>query len=95
MKRVEIIANQSIEADLFEAMTRRGAGRQYTKIPAIMGAGNSDPKMGDHIWPEENMMLIIYCSEEEAAKLKDAVAEVKKRFPKEGLKIFTSQADPG
>ena len=91
MKRVEIIANQSIEADLFEAITRKGAGRCYTKIPSVMGVGNSDPKMGDHIWPEENVMIIIYCEEEEAEILQEAVEEVKELFPREGLKIFSSQ----
>ncbi len=93
MKRIEIVANQSIEADLFEAINRRGAGKKFTRIPGIMGAGNSDPKMGDHIWPEENVMIIIYCEEEEAALLKDAVEEIKERFPREGLKLFSSNAD--
>ena len=93
MKRIEIIANQSIEADLFEAINRRGAGKKFTKVPGIMGAGNSDPKMGDHIWPEENVMIIIYCDEQEAQLLKEAVREVKEHFPREGLKLFSSDAD--
>lgn len=93
MKRIEIIANQSIETDLFEAITKKGAGRRFTKIPSVMGVGNSDPKMGDHIWPEENVMIIIYCEEEEEAKLKEAVKEVKEHFPREGLKIFISQCE--
>lgn len=89
MKRLEIIVNQSIEADLFEAFRRRSAGSHFTKIPGAMGAGNSDPKMGDHIWPEENVILIIYCGDEEAARIEDAVAETKEHFPSEGLKLFT------
>jgi hypothetical protein len=89
MKRLEIIVNQSIEADLFEAFRRRGAGSHFTKIPGAMGAGNSDPKMGDHIWPEENVILIIYCEDEEAAAITEAVEETKGRFPSEGLKLFT------
>lgn len=93
MKRVEIIVNQSIETDLFEAIRSKGVGRHFTKIPIVMGVGNSDPKMGDHIWPEENVMFIIYCGEEEAGKLKDAVKEVNEQFPREGLKVFTSQCE--
>jgi len=93
VKRVEIIANQSIEADLFEIFIKKGIGRHYTKIPNAMGVGNSDPKMGDHIWPEENVMIIIYCEEKEAVKLKDAVKEVNELFPREGLKVFTSQCE--
>jgi len=78
---------------LFEAIRSRNIGKHYTKIPNIMGAGNSDPKQGDHIWPEENVMLIIYCDEEEARQLKEAVQEVKEHFPQEGLKIFTVAAE--
>lgn len=89
MRRVEIIINQSIEADLFETFTRLGVARHYTKIPGAHGVGNSDPKMGDHIWPEENVVLIIYCKKEEAAAINEAVQDVKKRFPNEGLKIFS------
>ena len=88
MKRLEIIVNQSIEADLFEAFRRRGVGKHFTKIPGAMGAGNSDPKMGDHIWPEENVILIIYCEKEEATGIGEAVEETKKHFPDEGLKLF-------
>ncbi|MDC7232595.1 MAG: hypothetical protein PQJ58_05150 [Spirochaetales bacterium] len=89
MRRVEIIVNQSIEADLFESFSSRGVASHYTKIPGAHGVGNSDPKMGDHIWPEENVVLIIYCKKEEAALIEDAVKDVKKRFPSEGLKIFS------
>ncbi len=89
MKRLEIIANQSIEADLFEAFRRRGAGTHFTKIPGAHGAGNSDPKMGDHIWPEENVILIFYCEDREAAAITEAVEETKRHFPGEGLKLFS------
>jgi len=88
MKRLEIIVNQSIEADLFEAFSRRGVAGHYTKIPGAMGAGNSDPKMGDHIWPEENVVIIIYCEQDEAELIQAAVTEIKEHFPREGLKLF-------
>ncbi|MDC7239273.1 MAG: hypothetical protein PQJ50_02830 [Spirochaetales bacterium] len=88
MKRVEIIVNQSIETDLFENFARYGVARRYTKIPGAHGVGNSDPKMGDHIWPEENVVLIIYCNAEEAELLEKGVQDTKKKFPAEGLKIF-------
>ncbi len=88
MRRIEIIVNQSIETDLFETFSRYGVVRHYTKIPGTHGVGNSDPKMGDHIWPEENVVLIVYCKKAEAELIEQAVAEVKKKFPDEGLKIF-------
>ena len=88
MKRIEIIANRAVEADLFDAFKKRDVVNKYTKVPLAFGAGNSDPKMGDHIWPEENIILIVYCEEDEAAKIKEAVAEVKSFFNQEGIKLF-------
>ena len=88
MKRLEIIANRAVEADLFDAFHKRDVVKKYTKIPTALGMGNSDPKMGDHIWPEENLVLIIYCEEEEAVKIREAVADVKTFFTQEGIKLF-------
>jgi len=89
MRRIEIIVNQSIEADLFEAFSRYQAVKHYTRIPGAHGVGHSDPKMGDHIWPEENAVIIVYCKKEEARLIEKAVMEVKKQFPTEGIKIFS------
>lgn len=89
MRRIEIIINQSIESDLFETFTSLNVAKHYTKIPSAHGVGRSDPKMGDHIWPEENVVLIIYCKKDEAALIEEAVQNVKKRFPNEGLKLFS------
>jgi hypothetical protein len=44
--------------------------------------------MGDAIWPEENFMLIVWCEEEEAGRIKRAVDSVKEKFPGEGIKLF-------
>lgn len=88
MKRVEIIANRSIEEDLFEAFEKAGVAKHYTKIPIVVGVGNSGPRMGDHIWPEENFMLIIYCEQEEADGIRGVVTELKTFFASEGIKIF-------
>ena len=88
MKRLEIIANRAVEDDLFEAFRKRDVVQQYTKIPIAYGIGNSDPKMGDHIWPEENIVLVVYCNEMEAEKIREAVMEVKSFFTQEGIKLF-------
>ncbi|MBW8002916.1 MAG: hypothetical protein FVQ80_12990 [Planctomycetes bacterium] len=88
MKRIEIIANHSVEEDILEALKRRKAGKYYTKIPSVQGVGSSDPRFGDHVWPEENCVIIIYCGEEEAILIREAVSEVKGRFETEGIKLF-------
>lgn len=90
MKRVEIIANHSIEEDLFEAFEKRNIVKAFTKIPSVHGAGNSTPKRGDHIWPEENFLLLVFCNEEEAKLISQSVAEVKEHFTNEGIKLFIS-----
>ena len=88
MIRVEIIANQSVEENILEALKIEGVGKHYTKYPNILGVGSCGPRMGDAVWPEENFALVIWCEEEEARGIAQAVAYVKGRFPKEGIKVF-------
>lgn len=88
MKRIEIIANRSIEEDMFEAFDKVGIAQHYTKVPIVVGVGNSGPRMGDHIWPEENFMLIVYCEDDEAAAIHREIEKLKEFFETEGIKIF-------
>jgi hypothetical protein len=44
--------------------------------------------MGDAIWPEENFAMVIWCEDEEARTIAQALAGVKERFPDEGIKLF-------
>ncbi len=89
MKRVEIIANLSVEEDLMEAFATAGLVKAYTKIPVVHGSGRSDPKMGDAVWPEENFILLVYCNEAEAIQIEEIVAGIKTKFRNEGIKVFT------
>lgn len=88
MIRLEIIANQSVEENILDAFKYEGVGKYYTKFPNIYGVGNSGPRMGDPIWPEENFGFVIWCEEEEARGIKRAIEFVKKKFPDEGIKLF-------
>jgi hypothetical protein len=88
MIRIEIIANQSVEENILEAMAREQVGKFYTKIPNIYGVGSSGPRMGDAVWPEENFSLVIWCEEEEALGIRRAVSSVKEKFTDEGIKLF-------
>jgi len=89
MIRIEIIANHSVEENIHEALAKENAGKYYTKYPGIFGVGNTGPRMGDAIWPEENFSLIIWCEEDEARAVHRAIAAVKEKFPGEGIKIFS------
>ena len=88
MIRLEIMANNSVEENIQEAFKEEGVGKHYTKIPSAYGVGSSGPRMGDAIWPEENFVYIIWCKEDEALGIKEAIAKVKKQFPDEGIKLF-------
>ena len=88
MIRVEVIANNSVEENILEALKTQGVGKYYTKYPGICGVGNSGPRMGDPIWPEENFVLVIWCEDEEAMGIERAIASVKEQFPNEGIRIF-------
>ncbi|MDR3020832.1 MAG: hypothetical protein LBU66_08030 [Treponema sp.] len=88
MIRIEIIANQSVEENILEALAREQVGKHYTKIPNIFGVGSAGPRMGDAVWPEENFSLVIWCEDDEAQGVKRAVYSVKEKFPGEGIKLF-------
>jgi len=89
MIRVEVIANRSVEENILDALKFEDVGKNYTKYPGILGVGNSGPRMGDAIWPEENFVFVFWCEEEDAAAIERAVAFVKARFPNEGIKMFS------
>jgi hypothetical protein len=88
MIRIEIIANNSVEENILEALAKEQAGKFYTKIPNVLGVGSSGPRMGDAVWPEENFAMIIWCEEEEAKGIERAIASVKEKFHDEGIKLF-------
>lgn len=90
--RVEIIANRSIEEDMHDAFRKAGVAARYTKQPVVHGVGSSGPRMGDHVWPEENFVLTTYCGEEELEKIREVVLELKEFFCSEGIKVFAVEA---
>lgn len=88
MKRVEVIANRSVEDDLLAAFAAAGVAQKYTKYPVVHGVGESGPRMGDPVWPEENFALVCYCGEAEAGRIEELAGEVRSRFPAVGIAVF-------
>ena len=89
MIRVEIVANHSVEENIFEAFAKEQVGKYYTKFSNVLGVGSAGPRMGDAIWPEENFVLVIWCEPREAMGIKRAVNKVKEQFPDEGITFFS------
>lgn len=92
MRRMDLIYSAAIEEDLFEGFKEREIGKKYTKLNNVMGAGCSIPRLGDAIWPQLNVQMIIFCDEEEARKIVEVVEVVRKLYPTEGIACFESEA---
>ncbi len=88
MCRLEIIANNTVEEDIRQALNDVEDGFSYTRLNNVHGRGNTDPRMGDAVWPEENFIYIIYTDDVTAGKMVEAVRDVKKRFTIEGIRVF-------
>jgi hypothetical protein len=93
MKRIEIIANRSVQTDIIEGLEQRLTGFCYTLLPLVHGKGKREYHLGTATWPEENFMLISFLADEDAEIACDVIKEIKSRFPDEGIKIFSLNAD--
>ncbi len=88
MIRTEIYANRSVEEDIFEEVEKRIPGFSYSLVEDVKGRGRSGVRHGTAIWPELNILYTLYGNKHDALLVEEAVREVKKAFPKEGIKIF-------
>lgn len=91
--RLEIIFSQAVEEDFEQAFSELGIGKRFTKFASVMGAGFSTPRLGNAVWPQLNMMYIIYCANEEADKIKGVITRLRNQYPTEGIACFVSQAE--
>lgn len=92
LKRVEIILSAAVDEDFMDGFKKKGIGAHFTKISGVTGAGFSNPKLGDSVWPQLNEMLLVYCDKEEAEKIVDLVEKVRDKYPMEGIACFVSKA---
>jgi hypothetical protein len=92
MKRIEIIANRSVQADILEGLEQHLSGFCYTLLPVVHGKGKRDYHLGTATWLEVNFMLISFLADAEAKIASDIIREIKSRFPGEGIKFFSLDA---
>ena len=88
MKRLELIANRSVEKEIIEALDTNIQDFYYTLLPQIHGKGKTKYRLGTATWPETNFLLISYLNDEDAVKADAAIRSVKKQFHHEGIKFF-------
>ena len=89
--RIEIVANQSVYAELIGNLEECIPDFTYTVLPLANGRGKNSYKNGDATWPETNFMLVSYTDKETEKKIRQIVRYVKLKFPTEGIKIFTME----
>lgn len=88
MTRVEIIANRSVEPDLLEALQEAVPGISYTLWTGVLGRGGRGVRRGDSIWPERNVVAVLYVAEEDLVPIREALRLLKRTFPREGITMF-------
>jgi hypothetical protein len=88
MKRMELMANRSVEEEIIGGLEAGIADFYYTLLPMVHGRGKSQYRLGTATWPEENFLLISYVTNQEAERAESIIAEIKGRFPNEGIKFF-------
>ena len=91
-KRVELIFSQAIEEDFVQLFKDNEVAARYTKLNNVMGAGYSNPRLGDAIWPQLNVMYIIYCSDEECKKIVSIAEKLREQYIGEGIACFVSES---
>jgi hypothetical protein len=93
MKRLEIIANQSVREEIELALETAVPEIQYTIAPIVHGKGGRKRKLGTRTWPETNFLLFSYLPEQDADRAADALRSVVARFPAEGICAALSEAE--
>lgn len=92
LKRVELIFSAAVDEDFMDGFKKKGIGAHFTKISGVTGAGFSNPKLGDAVWPQLNEMIIVYCPKDEAEKIIELAEKIRDKYPMEGIACFVSKA---
>ncbi|POR01355.1 hypothetical protein AU468_08550 [Alkalispirochaeta sphaeroplastigenens] len=88
MTRIEVVANQSVKPDLIEALQEAVPGISYTLWTGVQGRGGQGVRRGDAIWPEQNVVFMAYVEDRYVQPLREALGQIKERFPREGISLF-------
>lgn len=88
MTKLEIIANQALESQLIEIMPVNNGKPCYTMLKQVDGAGFSGFCLGNEVWPEENVMFILFLDNDRLELIKQSLSSIRESFPLLGLAAF-------
>jgi hypothetical protein len=93
MKRLELMANRSVEEEIISGLEAGIKDFYYTLLPVVHGRGKAQYCLGTPTWPETNFLLISYLNDRDTEMVKSVIEEIKNRFPNEGIKLFFINSD--
>ena len=88
MTRIEIIMDQTVEDIFLERIHEACEKTAYTLVRGALGNGESGPRMGTAVWPEENSLFVIYSDEEGIEGIRKILAEMRENHPNNGISAF-------
>jgi len=80
--------NRQSAAKPVEKPAAKPACFPYTLISEAKGEGASGPRMGSHVWPEENSLFILYVEEQQLERVRRIIEEMRRQHPSNGIACF-------
>ncbi len=88
LERIEAVMDRTVEDVFLEKMERSLKGVSYTLFTEVQGLGESGPRRGTHVWPEENSVFILYIPAEVRGVLEGLLREMREEHPGSGIAVF-------
>jgi len=88
MKLILITYSEAIDEEVMEVLDVAEVGG-YTKWMQVLGKGQtSGPHLLSHVWPKGNNVLVAVVEDDVAARLLDAIRNLRRTIGAEGVKAF-------
>jgi hypothetical protein len=88
MKMLFVIYSREADEAVVSAFKRSGISG-YTKMQEVCGEGQeTEPKLGTHIWPGMNNVMLVVIEDDEAGHAMDLIRGLKKEHARAGIRGF-------
>jgi nitrogen regulatory protein PII len=88
VKMMMIVYHKAADEYVIDALKQAGI-RAYTKMIECHGEGTeTEPKLGTHIWPGKNNILIMALQDDDVPAVTKIIRRLKGEHPRAGLKGF-------
>ena len=84
---VYIIHDRAIDEEIGDLLSALEL-KYFTKWKDIVGIGEKDPHLGDHVWPGLNNVTMVAIDEELKDKVLKSIKALQAAFPSVGLRAF-------